>query len=350
MSNDIYLIGEVGWDINLQSVIGQVEKTDKSQPLNVHIHSQGGSVYDGLAIYNYLKGLEQDVNTISSGLVASIASIIFLAGNKETRKINSTDSFLIHLPMGGMEGNAIDFEKTAKELRNIEDKLADIYVNETNLTKEEALALMTKDEMLNVSLLKDKGFVSEITEFKAVAKFNINKNEMSENLTEEKVEGLLDKFFNKFFPKSEPTNKIVQDANGEEIDFANVEEDASPKVGDEATIGGEKANGNYVMPSGETFVFTDGSLSEIIEAAAEETNEELEAAKKRVEELEAQLTEKETVVATLTETNETLTNSYEGIKNEFTELKNEITSGFTPQAKKEAKKEDGEKTRKLFKD
>ena len=77
MNNDIYLIGEVGWEITLQSVIDLVEKTDKTKPLNVHIHSQGGGVYDGLAVYNYLKGLDQEVHTYSAGLVASIASIIF---------------------------------------------------------------------------------------------------------------------------------------------------------------------------------------------------------------------------------------------------------------------------------
>ena len=123
MNNDLYLIGEVGWEITLDSVINQVRETNQDEPLNVHIHSQGGQVYDGLAIYNYLKSLPQQVNTISSGLVASIASVIFLAGDKETRKINNLDSFLIHLPSGGSWGNAQDLEKTATELRDIEEKL-----------------------------------------------------------------------------------------------------------------------------------------------------------------------------------------------------------------------------------
>ena len=158
--NDLYLIGEVGYEITLTDVINKVNNSDKKKPLNINIHSQGGSVYEGLAIYNYLKSLKQEVNTHSSGLVASIASIFFLAGKNRT--INNTDNFLIHLPSGMSMGNAKDFEKTAKELRDIENKLATIYENETNLTKEEALELMKNDEFLNVDFLLEKGFVNDI--------------------------------------------------------------------------------------------------------------------------------------------------------------------------------------------
>jgi len=346
MGNDVYLIGEVGYEITLANTIDKVNSTDKSKPLNVHVHSVGGSVYEGLAIYNYLKGLKQEVNTISDGLVASIASIFFLAGNKETRKVNSTDSFLIHLPTGGMQGNASDFEKTAKELRDIEDKLASIYVNETNLTKEEALSLMKEDEMLNVNFLKDKGFVNTINEFKAVAKFNINnknKNEMSDTLTKDEAEGLFAKFektlSNIFGKKEEPTNKIVQDSTGAEINFPNVAEDANPQVGDSATVDNEKAEGSYIMPSGETFVFVDGVLDSIAEVAEDNSNEELEAAKKKVEELEASLdisntlnTEKDTEISEIKA-------SFETVTNEFKELKNTFTSGNVPAEKKEGNKE-----------
>lgn len=334
MANDIYLIGEVGWEITLASVIEQVKNSDASKPINLHIHSGGGSVYDGLAIYNYLKGLDQEVHTASSGLVASIASIFFLAGKRETRKINSTDSFLIHLPMGWSDGNAEDFEKTAKELRDIENKLADIYASETNLTKEEAIELMKKDEMLDVNFLQEKGFVNEIIEFKAVANLTNNKKEtMSEQLTEEKVEGLLNKFYNKFFGKKEaPTSKIVQDANGMDIDFTDVPEDGEPSLGDKATIDGSNAEGEYLMPSGDKFVFEAGELKEIIKEEIEDDNAQLDEANAKIAELEA---ENETLKAE----KETATNSLSEIKNDFTELKNSISSDY--KVNKKTKKEEG---------
>lgn len=353
MSNDIYLIGEVGREITLANTIDKVNSSNSAEPLNVHIHSVGGSVYEGLAIYNYLKGLKQEVNTISNGLVASIASIIFLAGRKETRVVNNTDSFLIHLPMGKMEGNAKDFEKTAKELKSIEDKLSNIYVQETNLTKEEALELMNKDEMLDVNFIKEKGFVSTVNEFKAVAKFNINnKNEMSDTLTKEDAKGFFDKFEktlkNFLGKKDEPTNKIVQDSTGAEIDFTAVAEDGTPQVGDAATINNEKAEGSYVMPSGETFVFVDGVLDSIVEVEAEAENEELEAAKKKIEELEASLVATNSIVAEKEIEVEKMTNSFTEVTNEFTELKNQFSSGNVSTEKKIAKEEKGTDSKRTF--
>ena len=329
MANDIYLIGEVGYEVTLQNVIEAVKKSDQTKPLNVNIHSGGGSVYDGLAIYNYLKGLEQEVNTISTGLVASISSIIFLAGQKETRKMNRIDNFLIHLPMGFAGGNAKDLEKTAKEMREIENKLSEIYAKETELSKDEALELMKKDEMLDVDFLKEKGFVNEIVEFKAVA--NFNNREMNNNLTKEEAQGMFAKFEQKLkaFFKPEIVNKLVQDVNGVEINFTDLAEDEEVVIGKPATVDGAPANGEYIMPSEETYVFVDGSLTEINEVEQEEEEEEeedIDALKQRIAELEAEKTDFE--------------NKFDELSKDFTELKNGITSDFQEQKRK--KKEDGE--------
>lgn len=347
MGNDIYLIGKVGGEITLADTINKVNNTDVSKPLNVHIHSSGGSVYEGLAIYNYFKGLKQEVHTISDGLVASIASIFFLAGNKSTRRVNNTDSFLIHLPTGGMQGNAEDFEKTAKELRDIEDKLSNIYVNETNLTKEEALGLMKKDEMLNVNFLKDKGFISEINEFKAVAEFNINnKNEMNETLTKKEAEGFFAKVeaslksvANLLNGKKEVENKIVQDSTGSEINFTNLKVDDNPQIGDVATVDNKKASGEYLMPNNETFVFVDGKLDSIKEAK-DNSIEELENAKKEIEELKANLEIQNSLVEDKEKEILEIKNSFETVTNEVKELKNTFTSGEVPTEKTKGNKQE----------
>ena len=339
MGNDIFLIGEVGYDITLQTVIDAVAKTDASQPLNVHIHSGGGSVYDGLAIYNYLKNLEQEVNTMSSGLVASIASVIFLAGKKETRKLNRTDSFLIHLPMGFDGGNASDLEKTARELRDIESKMADIYVSETNLTKDEAIALMKDDEMLNVDFLKEKGFVSEIVEFKAIANLINNKSkQMSEQLSKKDAESMFDKFektLKAIFGKSEPKNKLVQDASGTEINFTELDEDATPSVGDVATVDDSAANGDYTMPNGDVFTFVDGTLDVVVDAVEENDEDLAEQIDALKLELEAKETESIALAKQITD-----------ISAEFVKFKATFKSNF--KAEKKNKKEDGEPTSRTF--
>lgn len=350
MKNDIWLIGEVGWEITLKTVTDAVDNSDKDKPLNVHIHSGGGSVYDGLAIYNYLKGLTQEVNTISGGLVASIASVMFLAGKKDTRKINATDSFLIHLPSNIGMGNAEDLEKAAEELRDVEQKLSTIYEAETDITADEALELMKKDEMMDVEFLKEKGFVSEIIEFKAVAKFNKN-NDMSDTLTKKDAENLFDKFFNKFFPKKDPENKIVQDANGKEIDFTDLADDDTPKVGDKAMVDGSKASGDFVMPNGDTWKFTDGALSEIV-AADDDDDENLEDVQAERDQLKTDLAEAQAQAVTDKETIENHVKKIKGMKKDVTELKNKITSSFSHNGKLNPKTGEpfAEGTRSLFKE
>jgi len=339
MNNDIYLIGEIGWEVNLDTVIKAVKETDENEPLNVHIHSAGGGVYDGLAIYNYLKGLDREVNTISSGLVASIASIIFLAGNKETRVINETDNFLIHLPSGMGFGNAEDLEKSAKELRRVENTLSDIYAKETDLTKEEAIDLMSEDKMLDVEFLKEKGFVNEIKKFKAVAIFNNNKKMSKENtVTKEEVEGLFSTFKNElknFFGMNQPTNKIVKDANGVDIDFFDLENDEEIIVGAEATVDGQKAEGEYTMSDGNKYVFEDGKLSEII---VEETD--LEKAQKENESLKDELQTVSENLQAKTEELDAQNLVIEDMKAKFEEFKNTVTSKFDFKSKQNKKEVD----------
>ena len=349
--NEIFLIGGVGNEVTLKNTIEKVSNSNKNQPLTVNIHSQGGSVFEGLAIYNYLKSLDQEVNTHSSGLVASIASVIFLAGKNRT--INSSDNFLIHLPSNISMGNAEDLEKTAKQLREFENKLADIYVNETNVTKEEAMDLMTKDEFLDVEFLKEKGFVNEIIKFQAVATIDNNFNkDMSEQLTKKDAENMFEKFGNSlknyFNPKeTAPDNKIVQDANGIDLDFKNVDAENEVQVGDEAVIDGKKANGDVTMPNGEIWKFENGILNEKVEVKQESELEKLEAS------LEAQIN----LVATLEAEKLELTNKLEvkegefkQIETDFTELKNTVTSSFEVDTKTEQpKKELTEKKQSFFK-
>lgn len=344
MSNDIYLIGEVGYEITLDSVIKAVENSDKEKDLNIKIHSMGGSVYDGFAIYNYLKSLNQTVHTASAGLVASIATIFFLAGKKETRKINSTDSFLIHLPSGMDYGNASDLEKTAKELREIESKLSDIYARETSLTKEEALELMGKDEKLDINFLKEKQFVNEIVEFKAVAKYNNkNKNKMADKKTMTDADKTwFETFFNKILGKQNPTNKLVQDANGDELDFVDLADDETPKVGDKAKFDGKDADGDYTMPNGDVWNFVSGELTTITESD-DDDDESVEALKQKIADLESQAQASATETETITNKVTELKASNKEKEDALIEIKAKLTSSFEWNGKE--KRDDGKKNK-----
>lgn len=318
---DIYLIGEVGWEITLDSVVNQLKDLKEDDVLDVYIHSAGGSVYDGLAIYNHLKNLTNEVNTHSSGLVASIASIIFMAGKERT--INSTDSFLIHLPSGAEYGNAKDLEKYAEELRQIEDKLAGIYAMETDLTAEEAIDVMNKDAFLEIDYLQEKGFVTQVKEFKAVA--TLNKNNMQNNFTKEQAEGLFQKFEktikNLLAPKSE--NKMLFSANNDEVEFYELGSDEEVIVGSKAKISGDSAEGEFVMQSGETYIFAKGELVEIKEPKSDES--ELEEAVAQLKQENADLQNK---VEELTNELTQATDAKNELQDKFNQFKGEIMSNF----------------------
>lgn len=300
MENEIYLFGEVGWDITIKDVIEQVKETNPDEPLIVNIHSVGGSVFEGLAIYNYLKGLDREIHTQSTGLVASIATIIFLAGTKRT--LYSTSQFLIHLPMAWADGNAEDLEKTAEQLRVIENQLAEIYSKETDLTKEEAIEKMKLDEFSEIDYLLDKKFVTDVIEFQAVASiftrkdFKNNKNKNNNNnkskimskkkLAKKEAKNKFLKLWSKIENYFEPQNKTVTDGDGVIIDFPDIEDDATPAVGDSAQVDGKSIDdGDRVMPNEDVWTFKDGKLDKITPKESDDDSEEVEDLKDEVEAL-----------------------------------------------------------------
>jgi len=267
MKNEIFLFGEVGWELTMQSVIDQVKNTDPNEPLIINIHSVGGSVYEGLAIYNYLKNLGREIHTTSTGIVASIASIIYLAGTKRT--FSETGQFLVHLPMGWADGNAEEIKKTLEELEKIEGQLADIYASETDLTKDEALILMKEDEFSEIKFLQDKKFITDLITLKAVATLNINKNKKDMSETVKIPKSFWKKIENLF--KNEPVAIMVTLEDGTKLDFER--EEGEPQVGDKATLNGEVADGNYTLPNGTVYNFVDGELKTITEKEADEDSE-----------------------------------------------------------------------------
>jgi len=141
---------------------------------------------------------------------------------------------------------------------------------------------------------------------------------------EEKFSAILNSF------KKQIVNIVLQDANGVAIDFTEVLEGETPELGSVATIDGQPAEGEYIMPDGSTFIFVAGELTEIVLV---DTNEELDALRKQLAEKEAELQANATKIA---EQEETITNIVKEVK----ELKAGITSRFDGDKKKDKKSGD----------
>ncbi|SOC79824.1 ATP-dependent Clp endopeptidase, proteolytic subunit ClpP [Salinimicrobium sediminis] len=366
----IYIYGIIDWSqddyasewglVNLKSIKQQVDAQKDAKSLTVHIHSPGGVVSEGFAIHDFLRSQGKPVTTIIEGECASIATVIALAG--DTRKMTSNADFMIHMPWGMAAGESEEIQKYADELKRNEDKIADFYVSKTNLNKETVLDMMKKETFMSAEEALTHGFITEIaTVMKAVAllktKTNPNSKQMAkDSLTKEEAQGMFAKFEEKmknlFGGGKKPEAKLVQDANGNEIDFPDLAEDDTPSVGDKATIDGAAAEGEHVMPSGETYVFTAGELTEIQpkEEEAEDSNEEeVENLKTEVENLKKELKTTKAEKKTAEEKLQTNEKAIQDLQKEFKAFKKDFGSSFNHDPKKKNFKE-GSKSRSVWKE
>lgn len=349
--------------VNLKDIKNQYESQKEAKDITVHIHSEGGVVTEGFAIHDYLRSLGKPVKTLIEGTCASIATVIALAG--DTRVMTSNANFFIHNPWGYVGGEKEQIQKYADELDKLEGQIADFYAAKTKITKDEALEFMKVETTFTAEQALEKGFITEIaTVMRAVAMFNPNKNKKmsKKQMTKDEAESALDKALNKIkniFGGHKPENKIVQDANGDDIDFPDLEEDDVPEVGDTATVDGSPAQGEYLMPSGETYVFEDGALTEIKPKEEESTDdsEEMAALQEEVQNLKKDLKKERESVKNLRTDNKklkdqssTLKKVVEEIQEEILNVKKSIGSGFKHEEGTRNEKTEGGQSRKVWKD
>ena len=136
-------------------------------PLVVEINSPGGNVWDGLAIYNMLRGRQSPVTTRVVGIAASIASIIALAG--DTIEMAEASLFMIHDPSGMVAGTSEDMRKMANALDQHAEILAGIYVKRTGKTSAQIRAAMSAETWFTAQEAIQFGLADKSTEQLAMA-------------------------------------------------------------------------------------------------------------------------------------------------------------------------------------
>jgi ATP-dependent protease ClpP protease subunit len=136
-------------------------------PLVVEINSPGGNVWDGLAIYNMLRGRQAPVTTRVVGIAASIASVIALAG--DTVEMADASLFMIHDPSGMVAGTSDDMRKMANALDQHAEILAGIYTKRTGKTSAQIRAAMTAETWFTAQEAIQFGLADRITEQLAMA-------------------------------------------------------------------------------------------------------------------------------------------------------------------------------------
>ena len=129
----IFLGGPIN-DAVASSVIAQMlflEHEDPKKDIKLYINSPGGVVTAGLAIYDVMQYVKPDVSTVCVGMAGSMAAVLLASGKKKKRVTLPNSEILLHQVMGGVEGQAVEIEITAKQILKIKDKINQILAKHT---------------------------------------------------------------------------------------------------------------------------------------------------------------------------------------------------------------------------
>lgn len=137
-----------------------------SEDISFFINSPGGSVTDGMAIYDTMQFIKPDVSTIVMGQACSMGSLLAQAGSSGKRKILPNARHMIHQPSGGARGQATDMQIQVEEILKMKKFLTEIYVkhNSKDKTYEQLVADMERDKFMSAQEALDYGLVDAIVE------------------------------------------------------------------------------------------------------------------------------------------------------------------------------------------
>lgn len=164
--HEIILYGEIGenfWGdgISAKAFSDMLAKIPSTEELNIRINSPGGSVFDGMAIYERIKQHRGKKKIYIDGLAASIASIIILAGDEIITGEGSM--IMLHKPMIFSGGNANDLEKAIQVLDKIENQMVGIYARRTGMKRDEIESILEQETWFTAEEAKAKKLVDTIT-------------------------------------------------------------------------------------------------------------------------------------------------------------------------------------------
>jgi len=135
---------------------------DSKKDIKLYINSPGGSVYDGMAIYDTMQYIKPDVQTIGIGLQASMGAFLLSSGAKGKRFLLPHSKVMIHQPSSGTEGKVTDMEIDLKEGIAVKEMLAELFAKNTGQKLEKIKNDMERDYWMTPTEAKKYGLVDEV--------------------------------------------------------------------------------------------------------------------------------------------------------------------------------------------
>ena len=137
---------------------------DQEKDIFLYINSPGGSITAGMAIYDTMQFVPNDIVTVGIGMAASMGQLLLTAGTKGKRYITPNARVLLHQPHGGFGGTASDIQTQAQLILDMKKRLAEITAAQTGKTVEQINADGDRDRWFNAQEALEYGFVDHIRE------------------------------------------------------------------------------------------------------------------------------------------------------------------------------------------
>ncbi|MBK9270012.1 MAG: ATP-dependent Clp protease proteolytic subunit [Saprospiraceae bacterium] len=146
----------------IQAQLLFLDSVDARRDIQMYINSPGGSVIDGLGIYDTMQYVNPDVATICTGLAASMGAVLLCAGVKGKRTCLRHSKVMIHQPSGGMQGQFKDMEISYNLIKTMKSELYEIMALHTGQTKEKIEDDCDRDNWMSAEEAKNYGLVDEV--------------------------------------------------------------------------------------------------------------------------------------------------------------------------------------------
>lgn len=146
----------------LQAQMLYLDSVDSGKDISVYLNSPGGSVSAGLGIYDTMQFINSDVQTICTGMAASMAAVLLVAGKEGKRSALPHSRVMIHQPMGGAQGQASDIEITAREIQKLKNELYSIIAEHSHQPFDKVWADSDRDYWMTAEEARDYGMIDQV--------------------------------------------------------------------------------------------------------------------------------------------------------------------------------------------
>ena len=164
MERILFLGGEITSDVSniLVCQLLYLEMIDSEAPITMYINSPGGTVYDGLAIYDTMQYVKCDIQTICMGQAASMAAILLAGGTKGKRYALPSSRVMIHQPRGGVEGQESDISILAKEDIRLKKLSIDYLAKDTGKSTDKIAEDIERDFFMSAQEAAEYGVIDHV--------------------------------------------------------------------------------------------------------------------------------------------------------------------------------------------